>query len=229
MIWKHCTEVRLAGFLSGGFITAIIVNPPERKLAKRTSVDWWSKLVVQWGPDNQKTKHFHFLLQIQAETSLSIQQIPASTSLHRPSEACLCLDFQKKWKCLVFWLSGPHRTSNFDHQSLIHSDLNYTTQDSQSGSGESVSFIEKILPKNQRCHQRTPCQVGLHCRRRQTHYCKVDKSKYTNFWTIHTVPELNENGKISFGPRIRVISKPPIITRILYVRNYNQLFNTNHT
>ena len=34
--WK--TEVRFASFLSDGFITAIVVNPPERKLAKRTSV-----------------------------------------------------------------------------------------------------------------------------------------------------------------------------------------------
>ena len=32
------TEVRYASFLSGGFITAIVVNPPESKLAKRTSV-----------------------------------------------------------------------------------------------------------------------------------------------------------------------------------------------
>ena len=31
------TEVRFAIFLSGGFITAIVVNTPERKLAKRTS------------------------------------------------------------------------------------------------------------------------------------------------------------------------------------------------
>ena len=31
----HCTEVRFASFLSGGFITAILVNPPERKQAKR--------------------------------------------------------------------------------------------------------------------------------------------------------------------------------------------------
>ena len=33
-----CTEVHFVSFLSGGFITAIVVNPPERKLAKRTSV-----------------------------------------------------------------------------------------------------------------------------------------------------------------------------------------------
>ena len=32
------TEVRFASFFSGGFITAIVVNLPERKLAKRTSV-----------------------------------------------------------------------------------------------------------------------------------------------------------------------------------------------
>ena len=42
------------------------------------------------------------------------------------AEASLCLDLQKNQKCYVFWLSGPHGISNFDHQSLIHSDLNYT-------------------------------------------------------------------------------------------------------
>ena len=35
----------------------------------------------------------------------------------------------RKKKCFVFWLSGPHGTSNFDHQTLIRSDLNYTTVD----------------------------------------------------------------------------------------------------
>ena len=37
-ITAQCTEVRFASFLSGGLITAIVKNPPERKLAKRTSV-----------------------------------------------------------------------------------------------------------------------------------------------------------------------------------------------
>jgi len=32
--------VRFAKFLSGEFITGIVVNPPDRKLAKRTSVQW---------------------------------------------------------------------------------------------------------------------------------------------------------------------------------------------
>jgi uncharacterized membrane protein len=34
----QCTELRFASFLSSGFITAILVNPPERKQAKCTSV-----------------------------------------------------------------------------------------------------------------------------------------------------------------------------------------------
>ena len=37
MSWKisvHYTEVRFVSFLSGGFITAILVNPSETKLAK---------------------------------------------------------------------------------------------------------------------------------------------------------------------------------------------------
>jgi hypothetical protein len=35
---ESLSEMRFASFLSGGFITAIEVNPLERKLAKRTSV-----------------------------------------------------------------------------------------------------------------------------------------------------------------------------------------------
>ena len=34
----YCTEVRFASFFFVGFITVIVVNPLERKLAKRTSV-----------------------------------------------------------------------------------------------------------------------------------------------------------------------------------------------
>ena len=33
----RCTEVHFANFFFGGFITAIAVNPPERKLVKRTT------------------------------------------------------------------------------------------------------------------------------------------------------------------------------------------------
>ena len=34
----QCTEVRFASFLSGGFTTMVVINPPERKPAKRTFV-----------------------------------------------------------------------------------------------------------------------------------------------------------------------------------------------
>ena len=37
---QSITVVRFASFFSSGFITAIVVNPPESKLAKRTSVQW---------------------------------------------------------------------------------------------------------------------------------------------------------------------------------------------
>ena len=40
-VLSHYTDVSFASFFSGGFITAIIVNPPEMKLAKRTSVQWF--------------------------------------------------------------------------------------------------------------------------------------------------------------------------------------------
>ena len=34
----QCTKVRFASFLSGGFTTMVVINPSERKLAKRTFV-----------------------------------------------------------------------------------------------------------------------------------------------------------------------------------------------
>ena len=37
---QQCKEVLFARFLSDGLITVIVVKPPERKLAKRTSVQW---------------------------------------------------------------------------------------------------------------------------------------------------------------------------------------------
>ena len=35
---RQCTDVRFACFLSGGFTNMEVINPPERKLAKRTFV-----------------------------------------------------------------------------------------------------------------------------------------------------------------------------------------------
>ena len=37
---KQLTEVRFPSLLSGGFTTMAVINPPERELAKRTSVQW---------------------------------------------------------------------------------------------------------------------------------------------------------------------------------------------
>ena len=34
--------MRFASFLSGGFTTMAVMNPPEKKLAKRTSVRWFA-------------------------------------------------------------------------------------------------------------------------------------------------------------------------------------------
>ena len=33
---QQCKKVRFASFFSGGFVTAIVVNPPESKLTKHT-------------------------------------------------------------------------------------------------------------------------------------------------------------------------------------------------
>ena len=40
------TDVQFASFFSSGFITAIAVNPPERRLAKRTSLQWSEKEII---------------------------------------------------------------------------------------------------------------------------------------------------------------------------------------
>ena len=45
------------------------------------------------------------------------------------SEAGSAWICKKIIKSFVFWLSGPHGTSIFDHQSLIYSDMNYTNID----------------------------------------------------------------------------------------------------
>ena len=41
------TEVRFASFLSGGFTTMAVINPPEMKLVKRIFVHW-----AQYGINN---------------------------------------------------------------------------------------------------------------------------------------------------------------------------------
>jgi RNA polymerase subunit RPABC4/transcription elongation factor Spt4 len=47
MVAWQCTEVPITSFLCGWFITAIVVNPLERKLAKRTSVQSPNAIVTK--------------------------------------------------------------------------------------------------------------------------------------------------------------------------------------
>ena len=74
--------------------------------------------------------------------SRELKASASSTSQHRPSEAPSSLDLQRNKKFFVFWLSGPHGTSNFDQQSLIHSNLNYTN-----GEYKELPLIMKIHSK----------------------------------------------------------------------------------
>ena len=50
LVSEHCAEVRFASFLSGGYATITsVINSPERRLAKCTSVHCcinWSKHAV---------------------------------------------------------------------------------------------------------------------------------------------------------------------------------------
>ena len=41
------TEVRFASFHSGEFTSMAVMNPPEKKLEKRTSVDWFESLQIE--------------------------------------------------------------------------------------------------------------------------------------------------------------------------------------
>ena len=43
----QCTEVLIASFLSSGIITAIVLNLPERKLAKHSSVQFINILLLK--------------------------------------------------------------------------------------------------------------------------------------------------------------------------------------
>ena len=47
LVWPHFTEVRFASFLSGGFTTMAVINPPDCKLANQTSVKWRQRTTRQ--------------------------------------------------------------------------------------------------------------------------------------------------------------------------------------
>ena len=58
----QCTEVRFASWLPGGFTTMAVINPPERKLTNRTSVDWSESSMLPFFKKNKnqsKSQIFH--------------------------------------------------------------------------------------------------------------------------------------------------------------------------
>ena len=56
---KHCTEVHFASFLSGGFTIMAVMDPPERKLVKRTFFSQDGKAVVSSIERLVKGQRFH--------------------------------------------------------------------------------------------------------------------------------------------------------------------------
>ena len=50
----RCTEVRFVRFLSSGFTTMAVINPPENKLAKRTSVQECNSFLPEFYCDRTK-------------------------------------------------------------------------------------------------------------------------------------------------------------------------------
>ena len=64
--------MRFASFLSDGFVTAIVVNSPERKLSKRTSVNSL-KLLLKHG-NFLINERFWLLKKISKKHSLSMKK-----------------------------------------------------------------------------------------------------------------------------------------------------------
>ena len=56
----QCIKQSFASFLSGGFTTMAVVNPPERILAKRTSVQWCKLSKLQLPVNPGISFHFYF-------------------------------------------------------------------------------------------------------------------------------------------------------------------------
>ena len=76
---SHCTEVQFASFFSSWFITAIVVNTPERRLAKRTSVHWLKLQHSDWRANLVKDFFFQInfspikVLEFEEKSSKTVQ------------------------------------------------------------------------------------------------------------------------------------------------------------
>ena len=87
----HCTEVHFASLFSGGFTTMAVINPPEKKLAKRTSVRCL------------KTAHsfiIYFLSMIKL-CQFCENHILLDSNYIQPQKSC----FQRMWKIRVIAIS----------------------------------------------------------------------------------------------------------------------------
>ena len=69
----QCTKVRFSHLFSCGFITAIVANPPERKLAKHTSVQWGEGPILLIGSSD--TLDPCFVKSQSVETHVSISKV----------------------------------------------------------------------------------------------------------------------------------------------------------
>ena len=77
-IFDQCTEVRFASFLSCDFTTMAVIDPPERKLAKRTSVHWSKVFII-------------VLFSLEKTRQITIHWFFASS---------VCI-FINRWRCLL--------------------------------------------------------------------------------------------------------------------------------
>ena len=85
---EQCTEVRFASFLSGGFITAIVVNPLERKLAKRTSVQCLEKVTNSRPSASSLHNLFSTLLSCSQELGKQVTHTSKNFSHRKSRQLC---------------------------------------------------------------------------------------------------------------------------------------------
>ena len=95
----QCTEVHFSSFFSGGFITAIVESPPERELAKRTSVQ--CSISVKRGGWHKSTSHYCLCEQLSIKSGNYL-----STSIKPP-------DVVGHLGCLIIIVEKPSFCSDF--------------------------------------------------------------------------------------------------------------------
>ena len=72
VVYQRYTEVCFASFRSGGFITMAVINQPEKKVAKRTSVHWFDLSIIPFLCFN--TTYLYLYLSYLKAASISSQR-----------------------------------------------------------------------------------------------------------------------------------------------------------